>query len=138
VEAELTALAVSGATALVQLMASDAWATVKGRARALFGHGRPGETRTAEEELEQARSAVVVAANGGDRAAIAEMESRWRERLLLLLREDPAAENELRALMAAAEHSSERGSTVHNTVSGGDIRGPVIQTGTIEGDLHFG
>ncbi|MFD8008249.1 hypothetical protein [Streptomyces mirabilis] len=137
-EAELTALAVSGATALVQLMASDAWATVKSRARALLGHGGPGETQTAEEELEQARTAVVVAANGGDRAAIAEIESRWRARLLLLLREDPSAENELRALMAAAGHSSERGTTVHNSISGGDIRGPVIQTGTIEGDLHFG
>jgi hypothetical protein len=138
VEAELNALAVSGATALVQLMAGDAWATVKSRARALFGRGRPGETQAAAQELEQARTAVVVAANGGDRAAIAEIESRWQVRLLLLLREDPAAEDELRALMAAAGHSSERGSTVHNTISGGDIRGPVIQTGTIEGDLHFG
>ncbi|MEW2618827.1 hypothetical protein [Streptomyces sp. NPDC048106] len=137
-DAELTALAVSGATSLVQLMAGDAWAAVKSRATALFGRGRPGETEAAEEELEAARAALVAAVNGGDRAAIAETESRWRARLLLLLREDPAAEGELRALMAAGGHSVEEGTTVHNTISGGDIRGPVIQTGTIKGDLHFG
>ncbi|WP_433453906.1 hypothetical protein ACQPXS_37550 [Streptomyces sp. CA-142005] len=137
-DAELTGLALSGATTLVQLMAGDAWATVKGRVRALFGHDRPGQTRTTDAELEEVRAAVVVAANSDDRAALAEIESHCRARLLLLLREDPAAEAELRALLAAAGHLSEQGTTVHNTVSGGDIRGPVIQTGTIEGDLHFG
>ncbi|GAA1118948.1 hypothetical protein [Streptomyces javensis] len=137
-DAELTALAVSGATTLVQLMAGDAWAMARDRVRALFGRDRPGQTQTADAELEEARAAVVVAANSDDRAALAEIESRWRARLLLLLREDPAAEAELRALLATVGHSSEQGTTVHNTVSGGDIRGPVIQAGTIEGDLHFG
>ncbi|MFB7493148.1 hypothetical protein ACFC09_00320 [Streptomyces sp. NPDC056161] len=137
-EAELTALAVSGATTLVQLMAGDAWATARDRVRALFGGDRAGRTQTADAELEEARAAVVVAANNDDRAALAEIESRWQARLLLLLREDPAAQAELRALLTAAEHRSEQGTTVHNTVSGGDIRGPVIQAGTIEGDLHFG
>ncbi|MCC5480306.1 hypothetical protein ACFV2N_33965 [Streptomyces sp. NPDC059680] len=138
VEAELTALAMSGATTLVQLMAGDAWATARSRARALFGRGRADEARAADAELEEARAAVVAAADSGDRAALAEIESRWQARLLLLLREDPAAQAGLRALMAAAEHSTEPGTSVHNTISGGDIRGPVIQTGTIEGDLHFG
>ncbi|MGW4567933.1 hypothetical protein ACWEN3_38005 [Streptomyces sp. NPDC004561] len=137
-EAELTALAVSGATTLVQLMAGDAWATARDRVRALFGRDRPSQTQTADVELEEDRAAVVVAANSDDRAALAGIESRWRARLLLLLREDPAAEAELRALLTAAGHCSEQGTTVHNTVSGGDIRGPVIQAGTIEGDLHFG
>ncbi|GGZ94187.1 hypothetical protein GCM10010389_36150 [Streptomyces echinoruber] len=138
VEAELTALAASGATTLVQLMAGDAWATVRDRVRALFGRDRSGQAQTADMELEEARAAVAAAANSDDRAALAGIESRWQARLLLLLREDPAAQAELRALLAAAGHSSERGTTVHNTVSGGDIRGPVIQAGTIEGDLHFG
>ncbi|MGY6026898.1 hypothetical protein [Streptomyces spinosirectus] len=137
-EAELTALAVSGATTLVQLMAGEAWAAAKSRVSALFGRGRSGEEQAADAELEQARSAVVAAAHGGDRAALAGIESQWQARLLLLLREDPAAEGELRALIAAAGHAPERGSTVHNTINGGNIRGPIIQTGTIQGDLHFG
>lgn len=137
-EAELTALAVSGATTLVQLMAGDAWASARDRVRALLRRDRSGQTQTADVELEETRAAVVVATNSDDRAALAGIESRWRERLLLLLREDPSAEAELRALLAAAGHSSAQGTTVHNTVSGGDIRGPVIQAGTIEGDLHFG
>ncbi|MEU0036448.1 hypothetical protein [Streptomyces sp. NPDC006333] len=137
-EAELTALAVSGATTLVQLMAGEAWTAAKSRASALFGRGRSREEQAADTELEQARTAAVAAAHSGDRAALAGIESQWQARLLLLLREDPAAEGELRALIAAAGHAPERGSTVHNTISGGDIRGPVIQTGTIEGDLHFG
>ncbi|CAG6391936.1 hypothetical protein NMG29_30625 [Streptomyces cocklensis] len=137
-EAELTALAVSGATTLVQLMAGDAWATARDRVRALFGRDRPGLTQTADVELEEVRAAVIVAANGDDRAALAEIESRWQARLLLLLREDPEAEAGLRALLAAAGHPPEQVATVHNTVSGGDIRGTVIQAGTIEGDLRFG
>ncbi|MET9449220.1 hypothetical protein [Streptomyces cinerochromogenes] len=137
-EAELTALAVSGATTLVQLMAGDAWATARSRVRALFGRGREEEGRTAAEELDEARGAVVAARADGDRAALAEIESLWQARLLVLLRDDPAARDELRALVEAARRAPERGGTVHNTISGGDIRGPVIQTGTINGDLHFG
>ncbi|MEV6111284.1 hypothetical protein AB0L59_01920 [Streptomyces sp. NPDC052109] len=137
-EAELNAMAVSGATTLVQLMAGDAWATVKSRLRALFGRGRSGDAQAADADLEEARTAVVAATDSGDRAALAAIESVWQARLLLLLHEDPAARDELRALIAAAGRSPEQGTTVHNTISGGDIRGPVVQTGTIEGDLHFG
>lgn len=137
-EAELTALAVSGATSLVQLMAGDAWTAARDRVRALFGRDRPDPAQTADVDLEESRAAVVAAANSDDRAALAEIESRWRARLLLLLREDPEAQARLRALLAAAGHSPAQGTTVHNTISGGDIRGPVVQAGTIEGDLHFG
>jgi hypothetical protein len=135
VEAELTSLAVSGATTLVQLMAGDAWATTKSQVKALFGRGPSQQSQAVEAELEGARAELVAAQSTGDQAAVAEIQARWQTRLLLLLQNDPAAAGALRALIT---HSAERTSIVHNTISGGDVRGPVIQTSTINGDLHFG
>ncbi|WP_405584568.1 hypothetical protein [Streptomyces sp. NBC_01190] len=136
-EAELTALAAAGANSLVQLIVGDAWAATRSRVRALFGRSGPAAAQAVEAELDQTRVELLAATDDGEAdGTLAEIEAHWQARLLLLLRDEPAAADALRALIAHAEQPGT--TTVQNTVSGGDIRGPVIQTGTINGDLHFG
>lgn len=131
-EAELAVLATSGATAIVQLMAQDAWGTTKDRVLALFGgRGRTG-VETVEPALDETRA---VAAGGGDDMCLTELASQWQARLLVLLQQDPAAADQVRALVA---ESPDQTGSVHNVISGGEMRGPVVQTHTINGGLHFG
>lgn len=134
-DAELAALATSGAAAVVQLMAQDAWTTVKEGVLALFGRGAADRTESVSAALDETRT--IVASSGGrdDDPRLVSLTSDWRERLLVLLQQDPALAEELRALVA---HATDQPSSVHNVITGAKVRGPVIQTHTITGDLHFG
>ncbi len=129
-EAELAVLAASGATTIVQLMAQDAWTTAKGRVLALFGGRGTNGVDSVEAELDETRVAVI----GADDARLAQFVSQWQARLLTLLQQDPSATGQLRALMTA---SAEGTGSVHNVVSG-EVRGSVVQTRTINGDLNIG
>lgn len=51
-DAELAALAASGATTVVQLMAQDAWTTVRERVLALFGRGAADRTDSVRAALD--------------------------------------------------------------------------------------
>jgi hypothetical protein len=119
-EAELASLAVSGANTLVGLMASDGWQAVRSRVAALFRH-----RDDVAGELEESRAELTAAAG-----------TAWRLRLRRLLRDDPAAAAALRELIAEYASDADR-TVVHNTISGGDIRGSVIQTGTVNGGITF-
>ncbi|MEV5505321.1 hypothetical protein [Streptomyces orinoci] len=126
-EAELTALAVSGATALVQNMASDAWEQVKGRLARLVSRG--GDTRQTEEELAASRTELMAARQSGDEETAAEIHEEWRLRLRRVLRTDPEAARELRQLLdeVAPEGPAAGSVTVNNTISGGTYQQPVFQ-----------
>ncbi|MFC9031385.1 hypothetical protein [Streptomyces arboris] len=132
-DAELAALAASGATAVVQLMAQDAWTTIRERVLALFGRGAD-RTESVSAALDETRT-VIASSGGRDDPRLVALTSDWRDRLLELLQQDPAPAEELRALVA---HASGRPSSVHNVITGAKVRGPVIQAHTITGDLHFG
>jgi hypothetical protein len=134
-DAELAALAASGATTVVQLMAQDAWTTVRERVLALFGRGAADRTESVRAALDEAR--IIVASSGGrdDDPRLVALTSDWRDRLLVLLQQEPALAEELRALVA---HATDQPGSVHNVITGSEVRGPVIQTHTITGDLHFG
>ncbi|MET7488526.1 hypothetical protein [Streptomyces sp. NPDC005538] len=134
-DAELAALAASGATTVVQLMAQDAWTTVRERVLALFGRGAVDGTESVGAALDETR--IVVASSGGreDDPRLVALTSEWRERLLVLLRQEPALAEELRELVA---HATDQPGSVHNVITGAKVRGPVIQAHTITGDLHFG
>jgi hypothetical protein len=136
-EAELAALAASGATTLVSLMTSDAWSATKARVRTMLGGG-PGRTEPVEDELEEWHRELTTARDSGDEAAIAAIEAMWQTWLCHVLQKDPAAADALRGLIAERSPAKETVKTVHNTITGGDLHGPVIQTGTIKGDVHFG
>ncbi|MEV8395764.1 MULTISPECIES: hypothetical protein [unclassified Streptomyces] len=137
-EAELMALATSGATTVVALMASDGWNAVRSRVVALLQRGGRAQEDSDrfEGELDLERSELAAAAQDGDDAAvIADLEAIWRIRLCQLLGEDPSASAVLRALIAEVNPGS---GTVRNTISGGEFRQAVIQTGSIHGDVHLG
>jgi hypothetical protein len=138
VEAELTALAASGATTLVQLMVQDGWSHVRGRLAAFFARG--GDGTAVDGQLDAARTEVVAARQSGDTGTAADVEEEWRARLRRVLRADPAAAAELRALLAELGAPPEAApiSVVHNTISGGTQNAPVVQARDINGALTLG
>lgn len=131
-DAELAALASSGATALVGLMVSDAWVQVRDRVTGFFARG--GQAGNVAEELASSRQELMTAREEGDTDAAADAQAVWRAHLRRVLLADPAAAGELRALLAEVEPMTGQGSTaVHNVVSGGTQYGPVVQGGQISG-----
>jgi hypothetical protein len=96
----LTALASTGATALVTTMVTDSWEGVRVRFARLFGHGDEARAEAAANRLEQSRAVLAGLAGADAERARAEQEIIWRTRLGDLLEQDPAAETKLRVLVA--------------------------------------
>ncbi|UNO42682.1 hypothetical protein [Streptomyces sp. MST-110588] len=135
-EAELVALATAGATALVQQMAAEGWAQARERVVAFFARRRgAGEEEALAGELEVSRGELLAAREEGDDSGAVDVEAEWRVRLRRLLREDPAAAEELRELVDAwrEESGGVRVRDVHNSITGGVHHGTVIQAGVIAG-----
>ncbi|MFF2008531.1 hypothetical protein ACFVWY_05570 [Streptomyces sp. NPDC058195] len=126
-EAELAALATTGATALVGLMVSDAWAQARQRVAGFLARG--GDTDGVDEELEASRAELVAAQDGTEPGIAADIEEEWRLRLRRALRADPSAAGDLRHLLdeIAPGGGPAPTLTVHNTVSGGTQHAPVFQ-----------
>ncbi|MEV4166489.1 hypothetical protein [Nonomuraea dietziae] len=129
-EAELVALATSGATTLIALMISDAWAQAKERLAGLLG--RAGNDDDVLGELETSRADLVDALARGDGARAAAIEAEWRTRLLRLLQEVPDLADALRSLPAPPT------GTVYNHISGWVRSGVVVQAGRINGATFYG
>ncbi|MGW5335441.1 hypothetical protein [Streptomyces bauhiniae] len=139
-EAELVALASSGATTLMGLMVSDTWAAVRSRISRLLSRGAEGsdESETVLGELEMSRAELVAAQADGDDALAGDVEAHWRVRLRRLLTEDPGAAAELQELLdelSPARDASRHG-VVHNEISGG--RQNVVVQGRDFSRLVFG
>ncbi|MGW0839972.1 hypothetical protein ACWD26_07385 [Streptomyces sp. NPDC002787] len=132
-DAELTTLAAAGATALVQEMVGDGWASLRDRMVALFSRGRDADG--VQEDLEESRADLVAAQDAGDEEAVADVQAEWRNRLRRTLRADPNAAAELRELLdELAPESGYRGAGSvynYNTINGGVHHAPVIQVGQI-------
>ncbi|MFF4605591.1 hypothetical protein ACFY12_22990 [Streptomyces sp. NPDC001339] len=137
-DAELAALATAGATALVQQMATEGWATVRRRMAGFLARRRGAADEEAlAAELDDARADIVVAREEGDQNAVAGVTTAWQLRLRRLLRDDPAAAAELRALLdeVAPAQDAPTVREVHNTVNGG-AHGMVIQAGVVSGEVN--
>ncbi|MEU2789184.1 hypothetical protein [Streptomyces sp. NPDC007100] len=134
-DAELTALATAGATTLVQQMVTEGWSQARERVAAFFSRRRGGgEEEALEGELEESRTELVAAQRSGDEEGAADVAAEWRVRLRRVLRDDPAAAEELRRLLAELRPEAEAGVSVrevHNTISGEVHQGTVIQAGVI-------
>ncbi|MFD4629098.1 hypothetical protein ACFVYR_04250 [Streptomyces sp. NPDC058284] len=138
-DAELMALAASGATVLVQQMAADSWTQARDHIVAFFARNRRGEEAAIEGELETSRSELTMAVATGDEQTAADVEALWRTQLRRLLLAEPTAAAQLRAVLSDLEHVLEgrQVTSVQNTISGGLQLGPVIQAGSV-GPLNFG
>jgi hypothetical protein len=99
----LEALASTGGTALVTAMVTDSWEGMKARFARLFGRGDAGQAEVAAARLEQSRESLAGLSGADLDRARAEQEIVWRTRLGDLLEHDPAAEQELRALVAEVQ-----------------------------------
>ncbi|MCW2875937.1 MAG: uncharacterized protein JWQ95_37 [Sphaerisporangium sp.] len=128
-EAELAALASSGATTLIALMISDSWTQVKERLARSFG--RAGDSEDMLRDLQTSRAALMAALAHGDDVKAAGIEIEWRTRLLRLLRSDPSLSEELRSLPARPV------GPVYNSISGKVQSGLVIQAGRISGSAFY-
>jgi hypothetical protein len=136
-ETELAGLAASGASTLVGLMVSDAWAQVRGRLAGFFGRGE--EEPAVAEELTLSRAELVAARSAGDEEAAADIEAAWRSRLRRELRVNPAAVPELRLLLAELAPQADDGPAVvvRNSFSGTVEHGSVVQGQNFSGGLTF-
>lgn len=94
-DAELAALASSGATTLIALMVTDGWQQVRRRFAALFGR----QSADVDEDLERSRNALVAARQARDPVTASNLEAAWRSRLGQLLADDPGAAHQLRAVL---------------------------------------
>ncbi|MEU6993594.1 hypothetical protein ABZ953_23440 [Streptomyces sp. NPDC046465] len=135
-DAELTALAAAGATALVQQMVTDGWTQARDRVAGFFSRGRGGEEDVLAGELEEARAELVAARGAGDEGTADDVRAEWRSRLRRRLAADPEAAAELRALLdelapASAPEAQPGSVTYNNTISGGTYHATVIQAGTV-------
>ncbi|MFF9348521.1 hypothetical protein [Streptomyces sp. NPDC014734] len=141
-EAELVALAASGATTLVQQMVSDSWGQARERLAAFFTRrgATPEEEAALTGELQASRDELAAARSAGDGTLADDVEAEWRARLRRRLAADPRAADELRAILAelAPGEDARRVGEVHNTISGtAHIEGPVVQT-AVAGSISFG
>lgn len=135
-EAELAGLAASGATTVVGLMASDAWAQVRARLARFFARdGAEGAEEAATADLERSRDELAEARGAQDAATEDDLRAEWRLRLRRTLQADPAAADELRRLLAelSPEPQAAGGTTYYtaNTTHGGVFHETVIQAGSI-------
>ena len=121
-EAELVALAGTGATTIVGLMATEAWDQARQRVVRLFARGG-GDASAMDGELTASRAALIAAPE----EETADVTASVRVRLRRLLAENPEAAEELRLLVEEFEESApKRDGSVHNTINGGTYSGPVI------------
>ncbi|MFJ6385988.1 hypothetical protein ACIQJT_00080 [Streptomyces sp. NPDC091972] len=132
-EAELAALATSGATTLIGLMVSDTWTQARDRLVRIFARG--GDEESAEEELRVSRQELTAARDAADGDVMADIEAGWRVRLRRVLEADPGAADELRSLLAELDPPADEevSRAVRNSISGGVQHGPVLQGQSFSG-----
>ncbi len=90
-DSETGALASTAATAVVALLATDAWALVKKELGDLWRRFRPSHAEVVEADLVQAREETLA----GDEAVARALIIEWESRLRRLLATDQAVAGEL-------------------------------------------
>lgn len=123
---ELAALAASGATTIVNLLATDAWSHVRREIGLLWRRFRPEQADTTEAALDQTRLEI---ASADETTALA-VTRDWESRLLRLLAADPAARAELSRVIAGLGRLSvgqQRSSVRQNAKASG--HSAIIQVG---------
>ncbi|MFF3285625.1 hypothetical protein [Streptomyces sp. NPDC003023] len=134
-DTELAALAASGATTLVSLMVTDAWAQARELVGRLFS--RTGDGAAAITALEDARAGLLAADTDHRGRTAQEITALWNAHMRQLLRTGFATGEELHEVVTSLQRLAAEIPTVaapvHNHVTGGVQHGPVIQSGRITG-----
>ncbi|QKW07122.1 hypothetical protein HUT18_12650 [Streptomyces sp. NA04227] len=138
-EAELAALAASAATSVVSVMVTETWTQVRGRlVRFLNRGGDEREQEALEGEVQLDQEELTAAHASGDEQAAADVEAGWRTRMRRALLADPAAAEELRAILRELDQAQppRPSVVVNNTVSGGTYHAPVVMAQNVSGGIH--
>lgn len=98
-EAEMMDLARTAGTAVVTLMATDAWERTREGVVALWRRVSPSRAEGVEGELEAARDDLLLARENGDTLVERELCEEWAGRLRRLLRDRPDVAVELRRIL---------------------------------------
>ncbi|MEU5774904.1 hypothetical protein ABZ819_16635 [Streptomyces venezuelae] len=99
-DAELTTFAQTAGTALVALIATDAYQRAKQAVVELWRRVRPTETTAVSDQMEETRSALMQAQAQGDEERERELAAWWQERLTMLFAADPSAIGTLHQALA--------------------------------------
>lgn len=136
-DAELVALASSGATALVSLLVTDGWKEAKGLVVQVFRRHGHADTSTIEADLESARAELIEAHASQGPASEADLEAEWRSRFRHLLASQPDSEEELRDVVAKLlESAAVNRPATANLHAHAENHSHVYQVG--HGDMHIG
>lgn len=99
VDAELTTLTATAATALVQQLTTDGWERVKSAVGTLWQRVHPERRDAVEAELIETRSGLLDSRETGNAQAEQDLISEWRSRLRRLMAADPTVASDLRHLV---------------------------------------
>ncbi|MEV8018272.1 sel1 repeat family protein [Streptomyces sp. NPDC086554] len=108
-------LLTAASTALVQVMASEAWAGTRDRIARMYGRSEGIEAEAAQ--LDEVRAELL----SGDQDQKLDAEAEWRAQLSRLLSENPRAAAELRHMVEEFAPRADAGPRTRNTVSGGTV-----------------
>ncbi|MDQ3152243.1 MAG: hypothetical protein M3R63_11150 [Actinomycetota bacterium] len=97
---ELSALALTAATTVVQLLATAAWEQAKSAVGRLWRKVHPERAETVQAELEESRAEVLAARQVGDEQVEQALIGEWHGRLRRLVAADPQLADELRRVVA--------------------------------------
>jgi hypothetical protein len=116
-DAELTALASTAATTVVNLLATAGWEQAKAAVTRLWRRAHPERAETVQAELVECRTDVLAARQNGDEQFELALVGEWSTRLRRLVATDPALADELRQLVAQlsvvlADVDPARGATI--------------------------
>lgn len=98
-EPELTALAATAATTVVQALTTTAWEQARNAVGGLWRRAHPDRAETVEADLVEARREALAAREAGDDQAEQDLVGEWQSRLRRLLATDPQLAGELRELV---------------------------------------
>jgi len=96
---DLTALASLAGSTVVAAAATDASEVARREFARLLGRGDPDRTKLAERRLTETHEELIKAVGGDLESARSALEAQWVTQLADLLKEDPAVEADLRAVV---------------------------------------
>ncbi|MFG2771642.1 hypothetical protein [Streptomyces sp. NPDC048350] len=105
-EAQLMELARTAGSAVVTLMATDAWERTRDGVVALWRRASPSRADGVEGELDATRDDLLAAREDGDDLTEQELREEWVGRLRRLLREQPEVAEQLRLVLAEFDPDS--------------------------------
>jgi hypothetical protein len=143
--AALVALAALAGNTVVTAAVTDAWEAARNGFARLLGRGDPNKTEVAERRLEDTHDQLAQATGADLERVRATLEAQWTTRWADLLEDDPAAEDDLRALVeqvqsqvSASDHAMAAGRDMH---VGGNVniadRGGVVAR-DVQGSISTG